>query len=193
MVGSLTPTATRNVSSAGISESYLPYTTPAPTCSIKPSDCARLSQATLLGGYSVCNTGSNGGNGNHTTMDCGQCTIFGANIQLLYFPVPTNTTRDICASTTNNPVYCPYGPATVDSEGETQCGYPPMNFTSTANSGKSTRLQSPLNFMLTVHIKGHMLSTMEQRSTPTAPTSATTLRPLLTNAARLARPMPKPL
>jgi hypothetical protein len=43
---------------------------------------------------------------------CGQCTIYGDNVQLLYFP-PTSTSRDMCATTPAPPTNCPLGPLTA--------------------------------------------------------------------------------
>ncbi|KAK4552959.1 hypothetical protein LTR86_009883 [Recurvomyces mirabilis] len=44
---------------------------------------------------------------------CGACTIHGGEVQLLYFPVPTNASRNMCATTLGAPTTCPLGPTTA--------------------------------------------------------------------------------
>lgn len=97
------------------------YPVSSPTCSINPTDCDGLWQA-----YSSSSsewTASDSANRAMITASpiappcvnssesaseavfqssfhaCGPCTIFGDNVQLLYFPVPTTVSRDMCAST----------------------------------------------------------------------------------------------
>lgn len=74
------------------------------------------------------------------TDDCGQCTIWGGTVDLLYFPVTTSApSRDMCAmSATNSGMVCPYG-STVTSVGDLYeaCSYASMNMSSPPNSGQS--------------------------------------------------------
>jgi hypothetical protein len=44
--------------------------------------------------------------------NCGPCSIFGDNVQLLYFP-PTSASRDMCATTAALTTNCPLGPLTA--------------------------------------------------------------------------------
>lgn len=94
-----------------------------PTCSIQPSDCDPLWSAysTSVSSWSAAKTNSaasaqitqspeapscanSSAVAQYSSVDanlhaCGPCTIFGQGVQLLYFPVPTNVSRDMCAST----------------------------------------------------------------------------------------------
>ncbi|KAK3677508.1 hypothetical protein LTR78_002358 [Recurvomyces mirabilis] len=44
---------------------------------------------------------------------CGACTIHGGEVQLLYFPVPTTASRNMCATKIGAPTTCPLGPTTA--------------------------------------------------------------------------------
>ena len=57
-----------------------------------PPSCANASQRAAVSA------------GNAIIADCGPCTIFGLGVQLVYFPVPTTVSRDMCASTPSSPV-----------------------------------------------------------------------------------------
>lgn len=94
-----------------------------PDCSINPSDCNSLWAAytTSVSQYDAQKTGASFTsqitaspetpfciNSTHESSAmafsssfyaCGPCTIFGNGIELLYFPVPTTVSRDMCAST----------------------------------------------------------------------------------------------
>ncbi|EMC93681.1 hypothetical protein BAUCODRAFT_250812 [Baudoinia panamericana UAMH 10762] len=48
-----------------------------------------------------------------TMSGCGQCTIYGGTVQLLYFPVTTNVSRDMCATAPPSPTTCPLGHTTA--------------------------------------------------------------------------------
>ncbi|KAF2226132.1 hypothetical protein BDZ85DRAFT_192718, partial [Elsinoe ampelina] len=98
---------------------------PVPTCSIKPKDCDPLwaAYSTSLSSYLVMNATRTVKPGSEITpppltppcmnrteasswyeltksmYGCGDCTIFGHDVRLLFFPVPTTVSRDMCAST----------------------------------------------------------------------------------------------
>ncbi|KAK4555921.1 hypothetical protein LTR86_007141 [Recurvomyces mirabilis] len=44
---------------------------------------------------------------------CGACTIYGGEVQLLYFPVAANASRNYCAQTGGPVTTCPLGPTTA--------------------------------------------------------------------------------
>ncbi|KAK5716669.1 hypothetical protein LTR15_009561 [Elasticomyces elasticus] len=44
---------------------------------------------------------------------CGPCTIFGGQVQLLYFPVAANVSRNMCATSPPPPSLCPLGSTTA--------------------------------------------------------------------------------
>ncbi|KAK5696109.1 hypothetical protein LTR97_008529 [Elasticomyces elasticus] len=48
-----------------------------------------------------------------TETSCGACTIYGGEVQLMYFPVAANASRDMCAATAASPTMCPLGPTTA--------------------------------------------------------------------------------
>lgn len=70
------------------------------------------------------------------------CTIMGGNVQLIYFPVSANASRDLCAMSPGNITTCPYGSATSfttlsQSWGGRRCLYDTANASmSTSNYGK---------------------------------------------------------
>ncbi|EMC98562.1 hypothetical protein BAUCODRAFT_430818 [Baudoinia panamericana UAMH 10762] len=74
---------------------------------------------------------------------CGPCTIVGGAVQLLYFPVTTSYTRDMCATAPYHSTFCPFGSVSSESipsngyEG-TPCPYFASNRTSTHPSGPYT-------------------------------------------------------
>lgn len=87
---------------------------PRPTCQIKPADCDVLWQAY---DSSIAAAGPQVTDAPHTPpcanssqassdavfsksfYGCGPCTVFGQGVQLVYFPVPTTVSRDMCAIT----------------------------------------------------------------------------------------------
>ena len=98
-----------------------------PVCSIRPSDCDRLwsDYSTSAASWSAQKTGeaqpqitqspllppcANSSAVARQSSDeailtaCGPCTIYGQDVQLIYFPVPTTVSRDMCASTPSTPV-----------------------------------------------------------------------------------------
>jgi len=99
--------------------SVYPETTPA--CSIAPSDCDPLwaaystsmsawqaanatgaAQATPAPSIPPCWNQSQADSYSTATASiygCGQCTIYGQGVELVYFPEPTTVSRDMCAST----------------------------------------------------------------------------------------------
>lgn len=83
-----------------------------PSCSIKPGDCdvlwqdysrsAAMPQITPPPHTPPCYNSSMAAR--QSSFDssfsgCGRCTIFGDKVQLVYFPVPTTVSRDMCATT----------------------------------------------------------------------------------------------
>ncbi|KAK4950706.1 hypothetical protein LTR10_010699 [Elasticomyces elasticus] len=79
-----------------------------------------------------------------TETSCGACTIYGGEVQLMYFPVAANASRDMCAATAASPTMCPLGPTTapyaIPTAGvDGSCNYVHCPYfvgnTSTADSG----------------------------------------------------------
>lgn len=124
-----TSTATITTTVSPLSTSVYPATVgwifpvSSPACSIKPSDCDSLYKSYSSESLRWAASGSAGADAPLITASpiippcvnssqsssaaafessfraCGPCTIFGNNVQLLYFPVPTNVSRDMCAAT----------------------------------------------------------------------------------------------
>ena len=75
-------------------------------CSIQPQDCASLWRDWELQYISVFSKGADSGNipdfpyCDYASTDCNKCTIFGGDVQLLYFP--TETSQGICATAPAN-------------------------------------------------------------------------------------------
>src|SRR5579871_2201369 len=73
-------------------------------CSIQAQDCASLWRDWELQYISVFAKGADSGTipdfpyCDYATTDCNKCTIFGGDVQLLYFPTET-ASQDICAAT----------------------------------------------------------------------------------------------
>lgn len=74
--------------------------------------------------------------------ECGGCIIYGGTVQLIYFPVPANVSRNMCASgPVGSATVCPFGPTTAPLTGNSDpyvaepCSYAPMNMSSTEDSG----------------------------------------------------------
>ncbi|KAK3068947.1 hypothetical protein LTR53_013085 [Teratosphaeriaceae sp. CCFEE 6253] len=72
---------------------------------------------------------------------CGACTIGGGNVQLLYFPVTQNISRDMCATAPASSRVCPFGTTIpgdqTNSIGQATapCSYYPFELTTAAPSG----------------------------------------------------------
>ncbi|EMC95752.1 hypothetical protein BAUCODRAFT_502344 [Baudoinia panamericana UAMH 10762] len=150
----------------------LNYTGPPPNCTINNDDCYSMSSnyQSAVSSYNmalstdgsakwpgslsispVCNVTGTLASALSTTRRasvgnasaCGYCTIYGGSVQLLYFPVTTNYSRDMCA--TKPPAsssICPFGEvveggAATNAVGQAEgpCTYKPFNATSTLNSG----------------------------------------------------------
>lgn len=96
------------------------YSAPSPSCSIAPSDCDGLWEAytTSVNNWQSKSTGdpqitspsqtppcmnvsaaSSYSSFQSSFRGCGLCTIFGQGVELVYFPVPTTVSRDMCATT----------------------------------------------------------------------------------------------
>jgi len=153
VVGSLTPVGVGSVLSKNVPT--ITYTGPAPSCSVSPSDCSWLRASYLAAASSYSSV---------LSLDiapglppiaprcyipgppleaCGQCTIHGGKVELLYFPVSTETTRDMCATAPTSPVICPFGPThpnddTVTGFATAPCQYISTQRTITTDSGPST-------------------------------------------------------
>ncbi|PNS15615.1 glutamine-tRNA ligase [Sphaceloma murrayae] len=103
---------------------WFAYPSPSPTCSISPTDCDTLWKAYSISMSSYASLDAVGTNSraqitqaprtpfcmNQTVASswyevtksmygCGDCTIYGEDVKLLFFPVPTTVSRDMCAST----------------------------------------------------------------------------------------------
>ncbi|KAK5685898.1 hypothetical protein LTS10_002011 [Elasticomyces elasticus] len=79
---------------------------------------------------------------------CGPCTIYGGQVQLLYFPVAANVSRDMCATSPPPPTLCPFGSTTApytlglfaegwNCQSYGHCHYAEGNI-STTNSGETS-------------------------------------------------------
>jgi hypothetical protein len=155
VVGSLTPVYVGSVLSQNVPT--ITYTGPAPSCSVQPSDCSWLRTSYLAAGSSFSSSLTNYPDAapglppiaprcyipGPPLEACGQCTIHGGKVELLYFPLSTATTRDMCATAPTSPVICPFGPTrpnddTVTGFATAPCQYLPTQRTSTTDSGPST-------------------------------------------------------
>lgn len=155
VVGSLTPVSVGSTLSQCVPT--ITYTGPAPSCSLLPSDCSWLRTSYLSAQSSYTSSLSkypDAPPGDSPTVPrcyingpqldvCGQCTIHGDHVELLYFPVSTSVSRDMCATTPTSQVICPYGP--TYSNDDTQhgfatapCQYINTKVSSTTDSGPST-------------------------------------------------------
>ncbi|GAB7341296.1 hypothetical protein MBLNU457_7567t1 [Dothideomycetes sp. NU457] len=106
------------------------YPGPSPTCSYPPSDCDPYWQAysTSLSSWRSASpqitpppqTPGCYNSSYYSSMmaaqafltECGPCTIFGQGVELVYFPVPSTVSRDMCA-TTPSASLTNYGPNAV--------------------------------------------------------------------------------
>ena len=155
VVGSLTPVHVGSVLSKNVPT--ITYTGPAPSCSVQPEDCSWLRTSYLSAASSfssVLEDPRELAPGLSPIVPrcyipgppldvCGQCTIHGGKVDLLYFPVSTETSRDMCATAPTSPVICPFGPTrpnddTVTGFATAPCQYLPTQRTSTTDSGPST-------------------------------------------------------
>lgn len=155
VVGSLTPVHIGSVLTASVPT--VTYTGPAPSCSVNPSDCSWLRKSYISADSSYSSSLSqypDAPPGDEPTVPrcyipgpplpvCGQCTIHGDHVELLYFPVTTEVSRDMCALTPTSPVTCPYGPTysnndTIKGFATAPCPYIDTEPKSTTDSGPST-------------------------------------------------------
>lgn len=155
VVGSLTPVHVGSFLSSSVPT--ITYTGPAPSCSVQPSDCSWL-RTSYLAAYSSFSSVFSDPRELPPGLPpvvprcyipapsleaCGQCTLHGGKVELLYFPLSTDTSRDMCATAPTSPVICPYGPTisnddTVNGFATAPCQYVPTQRTSTTDSGPST-------------------------------------------------------
>jgi hypothetical protein len=155
VVGSLTPVHIGSVLSSNVPT--ITYTGPAPSCSVQPSDCSwlRTSYLAAESSFSSSLTASPDATPGLSPIvprcyipgppleECGQCTIIGGKVDLLYFPLSTKTTRDMCATTATSPIICPFGSTrpnddTVAGFATAPCQYISTQPTSTTDNGPST-------------------------------------------------------
>lgn len=143
----------------------LPYSGAGPSCSINQRDCFSLQSSseanTVLGrvplapgnqpdltsiiyasvsgimyapAYTVTSSAAE-------ASYCGVCTLMGDSLQLWYFTVTANHTRDLCVTTLGAPTICPFcrtgsrGVSEREAQSITPCSYIPYTFASTTNSG----------------------------------------------------------
>ncbi|KAK1057092.1 hypothetical protein LTR74_014404 [Friedmanniomyces endolithicus] len=150
IIGNLTPIAY----SPTLTELYNTYywTAQPPTCSISQADCSSA-QRSFASAYSYwasynvtaaepsapqCSvTGAAA-----TQSYCGPCQIQGGVVKLLYFPVTTNYSRNMCATKPGPSTACPFGSTdsgvTVTNnigQAMAPCPYYQFNATSTRDSG----------------------------------------------------------
>ncbi|KAK4553309.1 hypothetical protein LTR86_009609 [Recurvomyces mirabilis] len=132
IIGTLTPTASSTFTT--VDYAFMNYTGPPPSCTIAPSDCTSMwdqynsatsSFKSMASVYFSTRTDSSAPVSGGVTVDlpqcsqtalptttgvsCGACTIYGGSVQLLYFPVTTSYTRNMCATTLGASTVCPYG------------------------------------------------------------------------------------
>lgn len=155
VLGALTPVSVGSTLSQIVPS--ITYTGPAPSCSLLPSDCSWLRTSYLSAQSSFTSSLSkypDAPPGDGPTVPrcyisgppldvCGQCTIHGDHVELLYFPVSTPVSRDMCATTPTSPVICPYGPTYSNDDTKSgfataPCPYINTEVPSTTDSGPST-------------------------------------------------------
>lgn len=155
VVGSLTPAHVGSIMTINVPT--ITYTGPAPSCSVQASDCAWLQRSYISAQSSYTASLSkypDAPPGDSPEMPrcyledlsdkaCGQCTIHGGSVQLLYFPVTEDTSRDMCATAPASSVICPYGPThahndTISGFATAPCQYINTGHPSTTDSGPST-------------------------------------------------------
>lgn len=155
VVGPLTPVGAGSVLSQNVPT--ITYTGPAPPCSVGPSDCSWLRKSYLSAASSFSSVLADPRElapglppiaprcyiPGPPLEACGQCTIHGGKVELLYFPLSTQTTRDMCATAPTSPVICPFGPThpnddTVTGYATAPCQYISTQRTRTTDSGPST-------------------------------------------------------
>lgn len=134
IVGDLTTTATGTNSTLTSTSATGNFTKPTPSCVLAPSDCTSfygMYGSTQMSKYCT----------NTKDLDCGQCTINGGTVQLIYFPqtATLNTSQNLCPTASISPgtgTLCPLGP-TLHSFSKTNaydgavCDYALPNATST--------------------------------------------------------------
>ncbi|KAK0973813.1 hypothetical protein LTS01_014448 [Friedmanniomyces endolithicus] len=150
IIGNLTPIAY----SPTLTELYNTYywTAQPPTCSIGQSDCssAQRSFASAYSYWASYNVTASEPSAPKCTVTgaaatqsyCGPCQIQGGVVQLLYFPVTTKYSRNMCATTPGPSTACPFGSTdsgvTVTNgigQAMAPCPYYQFNATSTQDSG----------------------------------------------------------
>ncbi|KAF2765149.1 hypothetical protein EJ03DRAFT_218651 [Teratosphaeria nubilosa] len=137
--GTITPVS--HITSTQTVYAYTNYSGPPPSCTIGPSDCLQLQSAYVssLNSYNSYQSASSTdlplSDMPHQPMCqtpedadvCGQCTIAGGKVELLYFPVTRSISRDMCATTATSPIVCPFGETVAATSTATQ-GYAPCSY-----------------------------------------------------------------
>ncbi|KAK3072022.1 hypothetical protein LTR53_007569 [Teratosphaeriaceae sp. CCFEE 6253] len=165
IIGDLTPTATTEFFSSWVYSTWSTFLAK-PSCHIAQSDCVSMQkqyavdQSASSSAYSSAMSAQSGDpdwivpdydgvdeplctvTGTAASADyCGACTIGGGNVQLLYFPVTQNISRDMCATAPASSRVCPFGTTIpgdqTNSIGQATapCSYYPFELTTTADSG----------------------------------------------------------
>ena len=132
VVGDFTTIATGT--NTTLTQTTTNYTKPSPTCTPDPVDCADINA-----GYGTypCPRPTTG-----VVSSCGQCSIWGGTVDLLYFPTTATTSHNLCPDPTVSPgtaTICPLGPTTATANATNPYDYQPCyyatgNATSTTNS-----------------------------------------------------------
>ncbi|KAK3655173.1 hypothetical protein LTR56_003594 [Elasticomyces elasticus] len=173
LVGNLTATGVWYTSTEA--DSSTSYTGAKPTCSVDEADCLSLYNAYTtiedIWGSSLDTWTSDAANptpptppdypactltgtGSQRPDTCGACTVYGGTVQLYYFPVTANISRNMCATAPAASTACPFGPTTPlaanDSSAQIAtacdghcggvCSYYPFTKTSTKDTGPYTVL-----------------------------------------------------
>jgi hypothetical protein len=174
VLGSLTPVSVGSVLTTDVPT--ITYTGPAPSCSVSPSDCSWLRKSYLSAQSSFSASLSqypDAPPGESPQLPrcyipgkaqdvCGQCTIHGDHVELLYFPVTTEVSRDMCATTPTSPVVCPFGPThsnddTIKGFATAPCPYIDIGSTSMTDSGPSTIINGTIFYSNRAYISYNTL------------------------------------
>lgn len=159
VVGSLTPASIGSTLTEGVPT--ITYSGPAPSCSVQPSDCTWLQKSYLSATSSFMSSLSkypDAPPGDSPVMPrcyvpglsnkaCGECTLHGDSVQLLFFPLSTKTSKDMCATAPASSVICPYGPTYANNDtmhgfATQPCLYINTGHPTTTDSGPSTVINS---------------------------------------------------
>jgi hypothetical protein len=119
-VGPATTTTTTNTYTVTTMVSgWANFTATTPPCSIPPSQCAFLKSSFTASSYAALETdcyyayrpgphcATESENLSKGGASCGKCTIVGDTVEVIYWPVPSTVSRDMCATapTTSPPTF----------------------------------------------------------------------------------------